>query len=49
MSGGEPSSIKQCTRCATSQPVLSEEHVCRVGVTFDLEVYGRILQLDLCY
>ena len=47
MSGGEPSSIKRLTRCATSQPVLSERYVCRVGVTFDLEVYGLILQLDL--
>ena len=47
MSGGEPSSIKRCTRCATRLPVLSAYYVCRVGVTFDFEVYGRILQLDL--
>ena len=45
MSGGEPSSIKRCTRCAVSQPVLSNGCVCRVGVTFDLRVYGLTLQL----
>ena len=47
MSGGEPSSIKRCTRCATRLPVLSDRCVCRVGVTFDFEVYGLILQLAL--
>ena len=45
MSGGEPSSIKQCTRCAASQPALSEGYVCRADATFEVEVYGLILQL----
>ncbi len=45
MSGGEPSSIKQCTRCAASQPALSERCVCRADVIFEVEVYGLILQL----
>ena len=45
MSGGEPSSIKQCIRCAASQPALSEGRVCRAGMTFEVKVYGLILQL----
>ena len=47
MSGGEPSSIKQCIRCAASNPVLSDVCVCRAGVKFEIEVYGLILQLVL--
>ena len=45
MSGGEPSSIKQCTRCAASQPALSDGCVCRADAIFEVEVYGLILQL----
>ena len=45
MSGGEPSSIKRCTRCAVSQPALSDRYVCRVNAIFEVEVYGLILQL----
>ena len=44
MSGGEPSSIKQSTRCAARAPVLSRGHEDRAGVTFDPEVYGLVLQ-----
>ena len=44
MSGGEPSSIKQSTRCAARLPALSSWLRVRVGVTFDLKVYGLILQ-----
>ena len=46
MSGGEPSSIKQFTRCAAGQPALSSGYEDRVGVTLDFKVYGLILQLD---
>ena len=45
MSGGEPSSIKRCTRCAASQPALSKERECRADAKFEVEVYGLILQL----
>ena len=44
MSGGEPSSIQQPTRCAARAPVLSREREDRVGETFDPEVYGLVLQ-----
>ena len=44
MSGGEPSSIKQFGRCAARVPVLSGTCENRVGVTFDFEVYGLVLQ-----
>ena len=46
MSGGEPSSIKQCPRCAARQPALSRGIGMRVFPRFDLKVYGLILQLD---
>ena len=46
MSGGEPSSIKRFTRCAVRVPALSRSCENHVGVTFDKEVYGLILQLD---
>ena len=46
MSGGEPSSIKWSSRCAARVPVLSRWLENRVGVTFDLEVYGLVLQSD---
>ena len=49
MSGGEPSSIKQFSRCAARVPVLSERRVPREGVTFDFEVYGLVLQPGLLY
>ena len=44
MSGGEPSSIKRSTVCAARKPVLSKGLEDRVGVTFDLGVYGLVLQ-----
>lgn len=44
MSGGEPSSIKRSTGCAARKPVLSKGFGDRVGVTFDLGVYGLVLQ-----
>ena len=44
MSGGEPSSIKQSLQCAARAPVLSKDCDVRVGVNFDLEVYGLVLQ-----
>ena len=47
MSGGEPSSIKQFSRCAARVPVLSERCVPRDGVTFDPEVYGLVLRRTL--
>ena len=46
MSGGEPSSIKQYTRCAARAPARSKKSGDRVKARFDLEVYGLILQLD---
>ena len=46
MSGGEPSSIKQCLRCAARQPALSRRDGTCVSPRFDLKVYGLILQLD---
>ena len=46
MSGGEPSSIKQFIRCAVGKPALSSSCGDRVGVRFEIEVYGLILQLD---
>ena len=49
MSGGEPSSIKQLSRCAARVPVLSEGGVPREGVTFEKEVYGLVLQPGLLY
>ena len=42
MSGGEPSSIKQYTRCAARQPARSRRNGDRVKVRFDLKVYGLI-------
>ena len=45
MSGGEPSSIKQFSRCAARVPAPSKECECRAKVTFDFEVYGLILRL----
>ena len=47
MSGGEPSSIKQFSRCAARVPAPSKECECRAKVTFDFEVYGLILRLIL--
>ena len=44
MSGGEPSSIKQSLQCAARVPVLSRGYDVRVGVNFELEVYGLVLQ-----
>ena len=44
MSGGEPSSIKQLTRCAARQPALSRRCGYRVAARFDLMVYGLTLQ-----
>ena len=49
MSGGEPSSIKQLSRCAARQPAPSRMYGVRTGVTFDFKVYGLILQLVLFY
>ena len=49
MSGGEPSSIKQFTRCAAGQPALSSGYEDRVGVTLDFKVYGLILQPALYF
>ena len=46
MSGGEPSSIKQLTRCAARSPAPSRMYEDRVGVMFDFKVYGLILQPD---
>ena len=42
MSGGEPSSTKQSLRCAARVPALSSRYVRRIGVMFDLKVYGLI-------
>ena len=47
MSGGEPSSIKQFTRCAVRQPALSRRHGYRVAARFDFLVYGLTLQFIL--
>ena len=44
MSGGEPSSIKRSLQCAARAPVLSKGCDVRVGVNFDFEVYGLVLQ-----
>ena len=44
MSGGEPSSIKQSLQCAARAPVLSKDCDVRVGLNFELEVYGLVLQ-----
>ena len=49
MSGGEPSSIKQSPQCAARAPVLSRRCEDRVGATFDLEVYGLVLQLSTVF
>ncbi len=40
MSDGEPSSIKQFTRCATRVPALSSRYEDRVEERFDFAVYG---------
>ena len=47
MSGGEPSSIKRSTECAAGKPVLSRDYEDRVGATFDLGVYGLVLQFGV--
>ena len=44
MSGGEPSSIKQLTRCAARLPARSKRYGYRVATRFDLMVYGLTLQ-----
>ena len=49
MSGGEPSSIKQFTRCAVRLPALSRSCGYRVAARFDLVVYGLTLQFILFY
>ena len=49
MSGGEPSSIKQLTRCAARVPALSSRCGYRVATRFDLMVYGLTLQFILFY
>ena len=49
MSGGEPSSIKQFTRCAVRSPALSRSYGYRVAARFDLVVYGLTLQFILFY
>ena len=42
MSGGEPSSIKQYTRCAVRSPAWSRRCEDRVDARFDFKVYGLI-------
>ena len=49
MSGGEPSSIKQLTRCAVRVPALSRRCGYRVATRFELMVYGLTLQFILFY
>jgi len=44
MSGGEPSSIKQFTRCAARKPSPSSSHGPRAGEAFETGVYGLILR-----
>ena len=44
MSGGGPSSIKRPSLCAARVPVPSRKCEDRVGVKFDFEVYGLVLQ-----
>ncbi len=43
MSDGEPSSIKQLTRCAARAPALSRKYEDRVEARFDYVVYGLVL------
>ena len=45
MSGGEPSSIKQFSRCAAGMPVLSRKHVVARKFLLDFRVYGLILRV----
>ena len=49
MSGGEPSSTKQSSRCAVRVPVLSSRLENRVGADFDLGVYGLVLRICAVY
>ena len=49
MSGGGPSSIKRSPQCAARVPVLSRRCEDRVGATFDLEVYGLVLQFGIAF
>lgn len=44
MSGGEPSSIKQFSRCAAGQPVPSRRQAGAYEFCFDFRVYGLILR-----
>ena len=45
MSGGEPSSIKQFSRCAAGQPVLSGGRAGAYEFLFEFRVYGLILRV----
>jgi len=47
MSGGEPSSIKQCGRCAARQPVLSRKYGVVRDPFIDFRVYGLDLRVIL--
>ena len=47
MSGGEPSSIKQFSRCAAGMPVLSRMHLSACELLLDFRVYGLILRVIL--
>ena len=44
MSGGEPSSIKQLSRCAAGKPVLSGKRAGAYELLFEFRVYGLILR-----
>ena len=45
MSGGEPSSIKQFSRCAAGKPVLSRVHFGACKLLLDFWVYGLTSRL----
>ena len=45
MSGGEPSSIKQFSRCAAGTPVLSGVHFVAYKLLLDFRVYGLTLRV----
>ena len=47
MSGGEPSSIKQFSRCAAGTPVLSRGHFDAYKFLLDFRVYGLIVRAIL--
>ena len=50
MSGGEPSSIKQFSRCAAGMPVLSRAHLGACKSLLDFRVYGLTLRvIYICF